>query len=113
MFPTSKFKTVVELLEDPGRWTKKAYARDAGGHSLVYPHNESAVRWCLLGACRHVYGYCNQPSEHAVAKLAECIRKKNTHLYDAGDGVSAVTAFNDNPYTHHADVLAIAREAGV
>jgi hypothetical protein len=38
------------LLEDPARWTQRAFARSGRDGSPCYPSSEEAAQWCLVGA---------------------------------------------------------------
>lgn len=43
-----------ELLSDKTKWTQYAAARNADGQS-TYPNDQSAVKWCALGAIHRCY----------------------------------------------------------
>ena len=45
---------VKELLTDETKWTKRVFARTAGGFR-VSPTNKDATCWCLLGAIERCY----------------------------------------------------------
>src|SRR5579864_3211778 len=42
-------RAALRLLDRPGRWTRRALARDAGGREVL-PDDSRAVRWCVNGA---------------------------------------------------------------
>lgn len=50
------YNTLIELFEDPKRWSPYAFALDANGKH-VSSLEETAVSWCLLGGINKVYGY--------------------------------------------------------
>ena len=101
----SKYKTVAELLADPGRWTQKAWARDGAG-MVDHPDADTACRWCLVGACRHVYGAGTDECREAVHAIA-------AEIPGILRAIDKLIAFNDDPKTVHAEVLKAARKAGV
>jgi hypothetical protein len=92
-----------KILSDPKRWTKKAQARDEYG-GMRFAADNAAVSFCLVGA-----------RERSASELHVGYQIR----IDAGVFVSEamtadhkwVTCFNDDPYTTHADVLAVLREA--
>lgn len=88
-------KAMRELLSDPARWTKGTEARNAKGRP-VRPWWKSATCWCLLGA------------PHAGAR--RCYRnavQEEMALRSALGGKKAISGFNDDPTTTHADILAL------
>lgn len=49
MTPRELLVKMRERLTPPGAWTQRAYARDAGGRTLLYQHPD-ATCFCLAGA---------------------------------------------------------------
>ena len=49
----SALEDALELIRDPSRWCRDAYARDADGERRG-PNEKDAVRWCAEGALLHV-----------------------------------------------------------
>lgn len=47
-------KKVYALLQDEKHWTQGVMARDDAGKS-VWPTDEKAVQWCMLGAIDRIY----------------------------------------------------------
>lgn len=82
-------KAARELLSTPARWTKLAYARDAGG-AAVMPSNANAVCWCIEGSIVK----CSGDWSMEWARPIEC------------DVAADVASFNDRESTTHADILA-------
>jgi hypothetical protein len=91
-----KHKTVLSLLRDPSRWTQCAFARNEKGNAVPFDSAE-AVRFCLLGACKRVYGGW---------RGFEVLRR----IEKAGNTSNVVT-FNDNH--SHAEVLALLKKAKI
>lgn len=56
MTTVEALKAARELISDPAKWTRGAYARDAEGRELTNPKNERAVCWCAAGAVRRFAG---------------------------------------------------------
>jgi hypothetical protein len=80
-----------ELLADPKAWTKRAYARDKDGHTLL-PDSTGAVCWCLKGAlCKTLGG-----AKHHAAQ--EALRR---HV-----GFKSIFDWNDDPKRKHSEVIA-------
>ncbi len=99
----TKFKTVAELLEDPKRWTKGAFARDAKGDEVKDPGDPSAVCWCLVGAMSVVY-------REGSRFVSAYERLKDIILEQTGQHMSS---FNDAPETTHEDLMRIVRMANI
>lgn len=74
-------------------WTKGAGARRANGAS-VYPDDNEACRWCILGAVNAAEYHDRELRLRAITKLKAAIPK------------AGIADFNDDPATTHADVLA-------
>ncbi len=80
------------LLAEPPSWTKGKSARNAEGNRTE-PTRDDAVCWCLLGAIYRITNYdCN---------LFIVINNIMRGLVNN----TAITAYNDNPTTTHADIL--------
>lgn len=96
------FATVVELLTDVERWCKGAFARDEEGRP-VNSGDEDACCWCIAGACLAVYG----PDEgiDRLDDIERVLREEGIH--------SDIAVWHDNRRRTHAEVLAIARKAGI
>lgn len=106
------FATVAELLEHPQRWTKRAYARSHAGYTEL-PRSEDAACWCLVGACRCVYGEGTDACTAAIRALSNAVQKRQGKPIRSYLLIDQVVYFNDDPKTLHSDVLEVAREAGV
>ena len=85
----------LELIEDPDRWTRGFYARDAEGVS-VDPYSERACRFCALGAVARISGRDIVPIA-PWARLDEAARAAGfpgaRTLNDTGTHDDVVTAF--------------------
>jgi hypothetical protein len=86
-----------ELLKDEKNWTKRANARNNKGLTVLPSTHESAISWCLLGACIKT-GYATEEN-----------RKK----LNAGPDWINLTKFNDSPETKHEDVLKLLLSVGL
>lgn len=69
-----KYKTVLEILSEQDRWTNNHLARNKYG-SPVNPESEDAIRWCIVGACRKVYGAASKECDEAIEKIQAEIYK--------------------------------------
>ena len=98
----SKCKTVAELLSRTSRWTKGQYAVDSEGE-VVSPRSKKAERFCLLGACKRVYGN-GKKSQKMMNKLRDAVRTY---------GFYGVPEFNDNEGVHFWTVKRAIKLAGV
>lgn len=79
-----------EILADPSAWTKNVAARNAIDN-VVHPASARAVCWCLEGA---------------LAKAGGCTNDDYQTFRRLITGTRAMSEFNDDPATTHADVLA-------
>ena len=99
-------KDMRELLSDPSRWTKKAYARDPGGWSLPSTH-QHATCWCILGAQAKT-----APSHADRIKLKGGVTF-NFAIFEAlknqigAKGQEGIPYWQDAEARTHADVLAL------
>ena len=88
-------EAVLDLLSEPTRWTRKAFARNQRG-TEVPPQDDEAICWCLQGAVIHFWGKRRDPPESLV-KAGREISSWGLHMV------------NDN-FTHE-DVLNCVRRA--
>ena len=96
----SVLKGARELLSDPERWTRGAFARDRKG-GPVTPFNPRACQWCVTGAINATSSIgCACANRGAALALWKT-------LVERGDHTRLVAQFNDDPCTAHADVLAL------
>lgn len=98
--PSQILRKARELISDPERWTKGAFARNAQGASVSYRH-DAATCFCSVGAVERAAFKDgvddNQPISVALRAL---YRGK---LY----AIPSIAAFNDRDDTTHGDVLAM------
>jgi hypothetical protein len=103
---------VRELLSDPARWTRRAYAKDANGGTFLQANDPEAVCWCLAGACHKVTGAASliQALDNPrTSRLKDAVRDEIA-VSDVGCdpmALSSIAAFNDDSDVTHADVLAV------
>lgn len=93
-----------ELLADPKRWTKWAYARDVNGNG-VKPESDDAVCWCIKGAIIKCYG----GSFAQYGKQRNKVVDKLEELYD----ILQIHEFNDCIGTTHEQVVSLLKELDV
>ncbi len=92
-----------ELLSDPNKWTKKCYARNERGESVV-SDDESATCWCLYGALNKCYVRGEQWVE-AHKRIENALRIET--------GSERIVAFNDSEATTHEDLMRVLERADV
>ena len=78
-----------ETLEKRERWIRGDFARTATD-DVTFPTRATATKFCLLGGCAH------------FGVPTDVIRRALPDAYGTG-----VIGFNDDPFTTHADVLAV------
>jgi hypothetical protein len=92
----------LELISDPKRWTKGAWARDKRGFG-VGSCTEEAVCWCSDGAVNKVINGKNLPLELEVERaLGQAAQRR---------GFNSFVGFNDHCTKTHEDVIAMWRDA--
>lgn len=91
---------VRDVLSNPDRWCKEAAGKDADG-DCVDPRDDTALRWCVLGALRKVHRapLCDDVSKRALAALRGVI--------DVADGANGIARWNDAEDTTHAELLRV------
>jgi hypothetical protein len=94
-----RYKSVRALLRSKRRWAQHNFALDSKGNS-VPACSDSAVRFCLRGACMRVYGLA---FDGEIRDRLEKLLPKNCH--------GMISYFNDS--RSHARVLALVRKAKV
>ena len=95
---------VLDLLNDPKRWTQATNARDANGKD-VYSCDPKAVMWCMIGAIERIY-QDGVSRGNAVDALDNAI----DILHDDLDS-KCIGDFND---THtHEQVIRLLKEAKI
>lgn len=116
--------TVAELLNDPSKWTREAYARNANGEAIT-ARSPDAVCWCLTGALLRVfstadtrYGSRDLQLAEAEEKLYEALRTEpDWEKYRADRrkdrDVFNLAAWNDAFGRTFADVRRLVEQAGV
>ena len=87
-----------DLLSDPDKWTQQAYARDADGETVMV-HDESAVRWCVLGAVGKVVP--DHDNSRARMRAADILNESSLELHNC----LSATGVNDG--SSHRVVLAM------
>ena len=79
-----------ELLAQPGKWTRQAFARDAAGEEM-HGHEPSAVQFCAIGAIERVTGQRHRTcAEPPVTALRETIRGMVVGFNDSQSTVEPV-----------------------
>lgn len=87
MTPTKleTLRAVRELLSDPSRWTRGAYARDAEGN-YANASGPNAVCWCAVGAFEKVTGYKSGAISRSIDSLLRLWGFDPTELVERNDG---------------------------
>lgn len=87
-----KLRAAKALIDTPEKWTKGTLARDSIGISVLV-RSDDAVCFCVLGA------------------LGRAATETGPHVWAIRDSLPApylaVSKFNDDPTTTHADVMAL------
>ena len=91
---------ITDILTGPEKWTKGALARSETGQT-VYPTDEGAKCFCLIGAIIRAY-----PPE-----LDSQVRQKIFAVLDPKE--HNISTWQDAPETTFEMVLEVARKAGV
>lgn len=106
MKPSAVLDAARDILRDPRKWTKGAYARDRTGKSQDIPSRDSA-------RLKQATSYCIQG---AVAKVLGGFRRRN--LFDVcstymelAAGVKCIHLLNDDPRTTHKDAMKVLAKA--
>jgi len=89
-----------ELIADPARWTQGALARTTN-RETVSPYDNSAICWCLVGACSRA-----SATDEASDDFGPALAALEDACVAAGGGAS-IPSFNDQPGRTHAQVLAV------
>lgn len=97
MIETHILKRVRALLSDPARWTQGEMARNMFG-APTDPAGPNATCWCLMGAIHH-----ETNDDPFLAGFAYQILRIQQG--------QAISEFNDDPTTSHADVMALLDKA--
>ena len=105
--PIGECQTVRDLLEDPKRWCKGSFARDAQGEGVSI-YNNMACSWCLVGALEKIY-----PHLYAVDFRKQLLSAIKNHYKIGEYDIDSISIFNDNVNTTHDDMLAVITEAGI
>jgi hypothetical protein len=97
--PADVLRAARALIAEPERWTRGVFARDAKGQSIPL-FDKRAERFCVLGACRNI---ADPLPEYILGDEAElALDEVCAELHG-----KTIPAFNDDPQTTHADVLAL------
>lgn len=91
-------RSALALIEQPERWTKGAYNRDAIGQEYV--SYKEAAQWCTEGACLHVeLRYGEKALAAAYGALSAAIETE------------VLAPWNDAPERTHGEVVDAFRRA--
>jgi hypothetical protein len=99
----SQLERVRDLLSDPVRWTKGAFARDKNGTPVPVNPDGPAVAWCALGACLHVND--RYRSDGASSHLHATIPPSSYSIADYNDSLpdhGALMTWLDRAVEHEA-----------
>jgi len=108
-------QTVKELLSSSVSWTQGAFARDQDGKS-VYPHDPSAVSWCLLGAISYVYHEDCTACQKVNDLIMDYYAKKNYRYVPPENRWHVETViedWNDSPERSYEDVVELLKNTGI
>jgi len=96
-----KFNSLVELFEDPARWTKNEVARDKDGNS-VSESSPRAVSWCFVGG-----NILLDDGEFIIRDQKVDVVLRRRGYFDG------IISFNNDPNTTHEMFLDVLKEAQV
>lgn len=91
-----------ELIADPKHWIKGALAKQTRrARTTVEPSDPSATCFCLVGAVVRAESELGFTGSEVLSAIEQCVRllTQSSFLFAAW--------FNDDRYTHHADVMAV------
>lgn len=92
-----------ELIADPAKWTKGAYARDAKGAKLADNCDPIAVCWCAAGAIERCYPKPTDDRSYSALY---------SRLLDHIDSAH-VSIWNDAPERTHDEVVSALKACGL
>jgi hypothetical protein len=102
--------SVNEVFKCPGRWGRGDDARDALGES-VGVKDRRAVRWCLNGALRLVYGHNPDLHTAMITKTSHWLKEHEADFGDDYEG--SIANWNDSGARTFKDVRALVTGAGI
>lgn len=94
---SSVLSAAADIIEKPGAWTQRAYARDAKGEWVRPTSSPAAVSFCLMGAVERVMGNSYGAPYRAIARGFDAV-------YDTGPA-----DYNDTRGRTQEEVVAAAR----
>lgn len=109
MKATDFLKTARDLIADPERWTKGAYARHRDGE-LCAIEDKGACQWCAIGALFWATDVADTDEADEEIEDISTERFAMGMLYDATCALGArggVAEFNDAPERTHEEVMAL------
>ncbi len=109
--------TVAELLNDPSKWTQRAYARNEDEQG-VSSRAEAAVSWCLLGAMNRCYSTADAAMSYqaAYARVCQALLTRPEvieQMKASSESMPNPARWNDAPGRTFADVRKLVEQAGV
>lgn len=95
-------KSLQELFSKKNRWCQNSYAKNKNNKD-VESRSTNAVKFCLLGGLKHVYG----------DKLYNVMKQKLHASLPLPNKTPSIAYFNDRPRTKLADIRKLVKKAGV
>lgn len=103
---------ILNLLRDPGHWTKFAMARSNEKH-LVSPTTPAATCWCLLGAVQKIAPNDLVRRKQLCAIIAYAIVTEFPSTQRCSADELTCSMFNDAALTTHNDIIRVLTRANV
>lgn len=98
--------TVLELLNDPSKWTQGVFSRDAAGKGLCWGHSDACC-WCLSGAVIKCY-----PTDPETENVFKQLSDAAMQLYPL-QAMHGLVSFNDHPSTTFEHIRKVVELANV
>lgn len=92
----------IELLSDPKKWTRGAFARTQNSRAIG-AEEKAAVKFCLLGAEQHCRFFAEEKIKIAD-KLIFSETISNAFFLLRPKEYTSIVFFNDSPATKHSDI---------
>ncbi len=98
MTVTEMLRAAWQLIDQPKKWTKRVYCRDANGFST----GSNPICFCMVGALQRV-----GDGQTREKDASEFLRHAICDVDPSANHGGPVTTWNDRPERNHADVARV------